>query len=70
MLLLLAQITQDDLQREALRLQHDYQFLTYGLMAAWVILAIYVMMMLGRQKKLKREIESLRAMVDDRKAVG
>jgi hypothetical protein len=39
MLMLLAQITSDDLQREAMRLQHDYQFLTYGLVAAWVILA-------------------------------
>ncbi|HLH18654.1 MAG TPA: CcmD family protein [Bryobacteraceae bacterium] len=66
MYLLLAQITQDDLQREALRLQHDYQFLTYGLIAAWVILAVYVMTMIGRQKKLKREIESLRVMVDEK----
>jgi CcmD family protein len=55
------------LQREALRLQHDYQFLTYGLVAAWVILAIYVMMMLGRQKKLQREISNLRAMLDEKR---
>jgi CcmD family protein len=67
MLMLLAQITTDDLQREALRLQHDYQFLTYGLVAAWVILAIYVMMMLGRQKKLQREISNLRAMLDEKR---
>jgi CcmD family protein len=66
MYLLIAQITQDDLQREALRLQHDYEFLTYGLIAAWVVLAVYVLMMIGRQKKLKREIESLRAMVDEK----
>ncbi len=66
--LLLAQITQDDLQREALRLQHDYQFLTYGLIAAWVVLALYLMTMVGRQKKLKREIESLRLMVDEKQA--
>jgi CcmD family protein len=67
MLMLLAQITTDDLQREALRLQHDYQFLTYGLVAAWVILAVYVMMMLGRQKKLQREISNLRAMLDEKR---
>ena len=67
MIMLLAQITTDDLQREALRLQHDYQFLTYGLVAAWVILAIYVMMMLGRQKKLQREISNLRAMLDEKR---
>jgi len=63
---LIAQMTQDDLQREALRLQHDYEFLTYGLIAAWVVLAVYVLMMVGRQKKLKREIEGLRAMVDEK----
>ncbi len=67
MLMLLAQITTDDLQREAMRLQHDYQFLTYGLVAAWVILALYVMMMVGREKKLKREIANLRAMLEDRR---
>ncbi len=67
MLMLLAQITTDDLQREAMRLQHDYQFLTYGLVAAWVILAIYVMMMVAREKKLKREIANLRAMLEDRR---
>src|SRR5579883_2494512 len=66
MLTLIAQITVDDLQREARRLQHDYEFLTYGLIAAWVILAVYVMMMIGRQKKLKREIEGLRVMVDEK----
>ena len=49
---LIAQISVEDLQREALRLQHDYEFLSYGLIAAWVILAVYVMMMIGRQKKL------------------
>ena len=67
MLYLLAQITTDDLQREAMRLQHDYQFLTYGLVAAWVILAVYVMMMFGREKKLKREIANLRAMLEEKK---
>ena len=66
-ILLLAQITTEDLQREAMRLQHDYQFLTYGLVAAWVILAAYVIMMIGREKKLKREIANLRAMLEDRR---
>jgi CcmD family protein len=66
MLTLIAQITVEDLQREATRMQHDYEFLTYGLIAAWVVLAAYVLMMIGRQKKLKREIEGLRAMVEEK----
>ncbi len=66
-LMLLAQVTVEDLQREATRLQHDYQFLSYGLMAAWLILIVYVLMMAGREKKLKREIANLRAMLEERK---
>jgi CcmD family protein len=66
MFMLIAQITVEDLQREATRMQHDYEFLTYGLIAAWVVLAAYVLMMISRQKKLKREIEGLRAMVEEK----
>jgi cell division protein FtsL len=48
-------------------LQRNYQFLSYGLTAAWIILAIYVLMMVARERKLKREIASLRAMLEDKK---
>ena len=65
--LLLAQVTVEDLQREALRLQHDYEFLSWGLTAAWVIVVIYVLLMIGRQNRLKREITSLRAMLEEKK---
>jgi CcmD family protein len=59
--------TADDVVREIARLQRNYEFLSYGLTAAWVILGIYVMMMLARQKRLKREIANLRAMLDDKR---
>ena len=58
--------TADDVVREIARLQRNYQFLTYGLMAAWIILVVYVLMMVGRQNKLKREIANLRAMLDEK----
>jgi CcmD family protein len=48
------------------RLQRNYEFLSYGLIAAWVILAVYVLMMMNRQKKLRREIATLRAMLEDK----
>jgi AmiR/NasT family two-component response regulator len=64
--LFFAQVSVEELQREALRLQHDYTALSYGLTAAWVITIIYVLMMLGRERKLKREIASLKAMLEDR----
>ena len=59
--------TADDVAREIARLQRNYEFLSYGLTAAWVILGIYVLMMLARQKRLKREISNLRAMLDDKR---
>ncbi|HXS98223.1 MAG TPA: hypothetical protein VN736_26680 [Candidatus Limnocylindrales bacterium] len=56
----------DDIQREIHRLQHNYDFLSYGLIAAWTILTIYVLMMFSREKRLKREIGSLKAMLEER----
>jgi CcmD family protein len=65
--LLFAQMTTpDDLVREAARLQRNYEFLSYGLTVAWVILVIYVLFMVSRGRKLKREIASLKAMLEDR----
>ena len=64
--LLLAQITPDDVTREIARLQRNYEFLSYGLTAAWLILVIYVLMMVARERKLKQEIAGLRAMLDER----
>ncbi len=51
-------------------LQHQYEFLSYGLTAAWIILAVYVLMMVGRERKLKREIASLKAMLEEKQAPG
>jgi CcmD family protein len=58
---LIAQLVSD-----AERLQHQYEFLSYGLTAAWIILAVYVLMMVARERKLKREIAGLKAMLEDR----
>jgi len=59
---LLAQLVSD-----AERLQHQYEFLSYGLTAAWVILAVYLLIMVSRERKLKREIGSLRAILEEKK---
>jgi hypothetical protein len=57
----------DDVVREIARLQHNYEFLSYGLVVAWLILVVYVLMMVGRERKLKREIAGLKAMLEDKK---
>ena len=54
--------------RELARLQRNYAFLSYGLIVAWVIVVIYVLMMLAREKRLKREIASLRAMLEEKES--
>ena len=64
---LLAQMTTpDDIVREAARLQRNYEFLSLGLTVAWVILVVYLLFMVSRWRKLKREIAGLRAMLEER----
>ena len=64
--MMLAQLTPQDIDRERLRLEHGYQFLSYGLTAAWVILMVYVLMMAARQRRLRQEIAHLRAMLEEK----
>ncbi len=64
--LLFAQVSPEDIQREYERLQRNFQFLSYGFAAVWIILTIYVLMMVGRERRLKREIASLKAMLEER----
>ena len=56
----------EDITREIERLQHGYEFLSYGLIVAWLILVVYVLMMVSRERKLKREIGILRTMLEER----
>jgi CcmD family protein len=70
MYLFLAQISAEDIAMEAARLQRNFQFLSYGFAAAWIILTVYVLMMVGRERKLKREISSLKAMLEERQRSG
>lgn len=56
----------DDVTREIGRLQRNFGFLSYGLIVAWLVLVVYVLMMMARERKLKREIAGLRAMLEER----
>ena len=66
MLLLLAQYTAEDIAREVARLQRNYEYLSYGLTVAWIVLVVYVLMMVARQKKLTREIANLKSMLENK----
>ena len=56
----------EDVTREIERLQRNFGFLSYGLIVAWLVLVVYVLMMMARERKLKREIASLRAMLEEK----
>jgi CcmD family protein len=65
--LLLTQVSPEDITLEMERLQRNYEFLKFGWIAAWLILVAYVLMMVSRQRKLKQEIDRLRAMMGEKK---
>jgi len=64
--LMLLQASPEDVTREIERLQRNFTFLNSGLWVAWLILVVYVLMMVGRERKLKREIAGLKAMLEDK----
>ena len=64
--ILVAQASPEDIVLELARLQRNFQFLSYGFAAAWTILALYVLMLVGREGKLKRQITNLKAMLEER----
>ena len=64
--LMLLQASPDDVVREMERLQRNFTFLNSGLWVAWLVLVVYVLMMVSRERKLKREIASLRAMLEEK----
>jgi CcmD family protein len=64
--LMLLQASADDVVREMERLQRNFTFLNCGLWVAWAVLVVYLLMMAGRERKLKREIDGLKAMLEDK----
>jgi CcmD family protein len=60
---LLAQVSPGDVSLEIERIHRNWEFMWRGLIAAWIVLAVYVVMMVGRQRKLRREIDRLRLMI-------
>jgi CcmD family protein len=65
-LVLFAQVTPEDVTREIARLDRNFSFLWFAFAAAWIVLVVYVLMMVGRESRLKREIANLKAMLEER----
>ncbi len=43
----------------------EFQFVFYGFTAAWVIMLAYVLTIVMRERRLKRELDRVRRMVED-----
>jgi Na+-driven multidrug efflux pump len=58
--------TPDDAVRDEIgRLQRNFQGLIWGFVAAWVILMAYTLMIVLRERKIRREMKRLKNMVED-----
>jgi CcmD family protein len=44
----------------------NFEYLAYGLIAIWAVLAIYVMTLVSREKKIHRQLEGLQRLVEDK----
>ena len=45
--------------------QRNFQYMFYGLLAAWLIVVIYVVLLALRERRLYRELERVKRMVED-----
>ncbi len=61
----LLQAPDDAIREEIGRLQRNFQGLIWGFVAAWVILMAYTLMIVFRERKIRREMERLKNMVED-----
>ena len=46
--------------------ERNFTYMFYGFLAAWLILVAYVVSMVARERRINREMENLRRMVEDR----
>jgi CcmD family protein len=44
----------------------NFAYMFYGFLAAWMILMAYVVTLVVRERKLKKDLTQLRSMLDDR----
>lgn len=42
----------------------NFTFMFYGFTAAWAILVVYVLMIVARERKLRRELDGLKKLLE------
>ena len=62
---LFLQANYDPIRDEIGRLQRNFQGLIWGFVAAWAILLAYTLMLTMRERKIRREMERLKSMIEE-----
>ncbi|HUE02436.1 MAG TPA: CcmD family protein [Bryobacteraceae bacterium] len=44
----------------------NFTFMFYGFLAAWLILVVYVLSLVSRERKITEQLKGLRGLLDDR----
>jgi CcmD family protein len=42
----------------------NFMYMFYGFAAAWVILVIYLVLLLSRERKIRKDLENLKGLVE------
>jgi len=46
--------------------ERNFLYMFYGFLAAWLILALYLVALVGRERRLQREMDNLRRMIEEK----
>lgn len=46
--------------------ERNFTYMFYGFAAAWAILAIYLLTLVSRERRLGRQVEDVKRMLEDR----
>ena len=44
----------------------NFTFMFYGFLAAWLILVVYVLSLVSRERKITEQLKALRGLLDDK----
>jgi CcmD family protein len=45
--------------------ERNFTYMFYGFLAAWLILVAYVVSLVARERRIRREMDSLKRMIED-----
>lgn len=48
--------------------ERNFQYMFYGFAAAWTILVVYVLSLVARESRLRREMDTIRKMIADKES--